>query len=134
MGDRSFATGVYNFRAGCYNRVNRAMPKDFNFYLQRVISDIKEKYKPEKIILFGSAVSGKRKKWSDADLVVIKRTKKKFCDRIEEIFSLVEHEISLDLLVYTPDEFQEMAKWNYFIQKEVLKKGRVLYESQEAIH
>jgi len=107
--------------------------KDFNFYLQQVVGDIKEKYKPEKIILFDSAVSGKRKKWSDADLVVVKKTKKRFCDRIEEVSSLVDHEIPLDLLVYTPDEFQEMAKWNYFIQKEVLKKDKVLYESQKAV-
>ncbi len=105
------------------------MQKDFNFYLQKVVEEIKNKYKPEKIILFGSAVSGKTKKWSDADLVIVKRTKKRFYDRIEEVSSLVEHHIPLDFLVYTPDEFQEMASWNYFIQKEVLKKGKILYES-----
>lgn len=98
-------------------------------YLLQVIDVIKKKYKPEKIILFGSRVKGKTKKWSDADLVIIKKTKKKFSDRIEEVSTLVDHKIPLDFLVYTPEEFQVMSGWNYFVQKEILAKGRVLYES-----
>ena len=105
------------------------MEKQFNFYLQQVIEEIKRKYKPEKIILFGSVASKEVRKWSDADLVIIKKTKKKFCDRIEEVSSLVEHNIPLDFLIYTPDEFREMSSWNYFIQKEILAKGKTLYES-----
>lgn len=105
------------------------MPEQFNFYLQQAVKEIKKKYKPEKIILFGSAASGKVRKWSDIDLVIIKKTKKKFCDRIEEVSTLVEHKIPLDFLVYTPEEFQSMSDWNYFVQKEILAKGRVLYES-----
>ncbi|HUS60227.1 MAG TPA: nucleotidyltransferase domain-containing protein [Nevskiaceae bacterium] len=105
------------------------MPKDFNFHLQQVVEEIRKKYKPEKIILFGSAARGKTRKWSDADLVVIKKTKKRFYDRIEEVSLLVEHNIPLDFLVYTPKEFREMAGWNYFVQKEILKKGKILYES-----
>ena len=105
------------------------MVKDFHFYRQQLVEEIKKKYKPQKIILFGSAVNGKTRKWSDADLVIIKKTKKNFYDRIEEVSSLVEHHIPLDFLVYTPAEFQAMSGWNYFIQKEVLEKGKILYES-----
>lgn len=105
------------------------MQKQPKSYLPQVVEEIKKKYRPEKIILFGSAATGKIRKWSDADLVIIKKTKKRFYDRIEEVSSLVEHKIPLDFLVYTPDEFQAMSKWNYFIQKEILAKGKILYES-----
>lgn len=105
------------------------MQKQLGFYLSQVVETIKKKYKPEKIILFGSAARGKIRKWSDADLVIIKKTKKGFYDRIEEVSTLVEHKIPLDFLVYTPEEFQAMSEWNYFVQKEILAKGKILYES-----
>jgi len=108
---------------------NKSAGQHFDFYLGEVIKEIKKKYRPERIILFGSAARGQTKKWSDADLVIIKNTDKKFYDRIEEVSLLVDHLIPLDILVYTPKELREMTKWNYFIQNEVLAKGKVLYEA-----
>ena len=45
--------------------------------LKRAIECIK-KYKPEKIILFGSYARGDADKYSDLDFVVIKKLKKDF--------------------------------------------------------
>ena len=48
--------------------------------LDRIIIDLKEKYNPQKVILFGSYASGKIRNFSDLDLLVIKDTKSKFFD------------------------------------------------------
>ena len=103
----------------------------FQKHLQKVTKIIVDKYRPEKIILFGSAASGNIHEDSDADIAVIKKTNKNFYDRIGEVSDLVPHGIPLDILVYTPEEFEIMRKdkYGYFVNDEIIGKGKVLYES-----
>ena len=103
----------------------------FQKHLQKVTKVIVDKYRPEKIILFGSAVDGDIHEDSDADLVVIKDTATNFYDRIGEVSGIVPHGIPLDILVYTPEEFlkMQMDKYGYFVNDEIIGKGKVLYES-----
>lgn len=105
------------------------MPDNLPQQLKQVLQQIKDRYRPQKIICFGSIVSGKTHRWSDADIIIIKNTPKRFFDRIQEVSSLIDHIIPLDLLVYTPKEFQEMSEWNHFIKNEVIKKGQLVYET-----
>lgn len=102
--------------------------KLMNQAIQQIVNELVEHYRPEKIILFGSNVSGQTHKWSDVDIVAIKKTDKNFYDRIGEVSSLISHETPIDILVYTPEEFERMARENYFIKNEVITKGKVLYE------
>ncbi|MEW6680913.1 MAG: nucleotidyltransferase domain-containing protein [bacterium] len=44
--------------------------KDLRQEAKRIASVLSKSYQPEKIILFGSAVSGKVNEWSDLDIVV----------------------------------------------------------------
>lgn len=97
--------------------------------LNGIIEILKRSYKPERIILYGSASQNRAKEWSDLDLVIIKKTNRRFYDRISEVSSLITHEVPVDILVYTPEEFLSMAKTNYFIRDEVLKRGKTIYES-----
>lgn len=96
--------------------------------IQQIVDELAKNYQPEKIILFGSAVSGKRHEWSDVDFVAIKKTDKGFYDRIQEASSSIPHPIPVDILVYTPEEFEKMAKESYFIKDEIIGKGKVVYE------
>jgi len=85
-------------------------------------------YEPEKIILFGSAARGDTDEYSDLDLIVIKKTDKRFVERLVEAGSFIPLELSVDILVYTPEEFQAMIEeGNPFIE-EALKDGKVLYK------
>ena len=103
----------------------------FQSYLQDIIKTIVEQYQPEKIILFGSAVDGNFRKDSDADLAIIKKTDKNFYDRVGEVSDMVEHDIPLDIFVYTPEEFDRMKsdKYGYFVREEILGKGKVVYDA-----
>jgi len=96
--------------------------------VQKIIDELVKNYQPEKVILFGSRANGKTHEWSDIDLAVIKNTNKKFRDRIREASASFEHILPVDLLIYTPGEFEKMAKENSFIKEEVIKKGQTVYE------
>lgn len=96
--------------------------------VQRIIDELVRNYQPEKVILFGSRVGGKTHKWSDVDLVAIKRTSKNFYDRIGEASSSFKHILPVDVIVYTPEEFEQMAMESRFVKEQVIKKGKVIYE------
>ena len=96
--------------------------------LKRIVSVLKTGYQPEKIVLYGSLAGGKVNRWSDLDLMVVKKTKKRFYDRIGEVLMLTNPREPVDFLVYTPSELQDMESYSYFIRDEVVKKGKILYE------
>ncbi len=98
--------------------------------LKRILHILKKNYKPEKIILFGSLANGNINEWSDIDLVLIKRSKKRFLDRIGEVIELCSPKLGTDFIVYTPKEFQYLLRVEPFIREEVLKKGKVIYEKE----
>ena len=96
--------------------------------VQQIIDELVKNYQPEKVILFGSRVVGKTHKWSDVDLVAIKKTSKNFYDRIGEASASFKHILPVDIIVYTPEEFVLMVMESRFVKEEVIKKGKVVYE------
>lgn len=95
------------------------------------IEDIKnqliKKYKPEKIILFGSAAWGKDE-IRDIDLLIIKSNSPHYgIDRMREVDALIEHNIALDMLFYKPEEIEERLKMGDPFVKKIFENGRVLY-------
>ena len=100
--------------------------------IQKEIETIKEqiikKYKPDKIILFGSAARGDFNLDSDVDLLIIKQDTPFYgADRIRELNRLIERTLPLDLLVYRPEEFNKRLEMEDPFLKAVLKEGKVLY-------
>ena len=100
----------------------------FQEELDRILERIR-RYRPQKVILYGSFARGDYHALSDIDLVIIEETDRSFFERIGEILSLCEPSISLEPLVYTPGEFERMREeGNPFIEQ-VLREGKVIYES-----
>ncbi len=96
--------------------------------LQRCVEVLVREYRPQRILLFGSLAQGRVHEYSDIDLIVIKDTDKPFWDRIWEVLRLLKSTESLDILVYTPEEWQEIQT-RLFFEKEVLPKSKVLYDA-----
>ena len=84
--------------------------------------------RPEKIILFGSYCSGEVSEWSDLDLVLIKETRVPFLDRVRQVLELLKPRVGVDVLVYTPDEFEQLSRERAFVRQEIVEKGEVIYE------
>ncbi len=96
--------------------------------LARYVQLLREQYAPQRILLFGSLTSGEIREWSDIDLVIIKETERKFLDRIREVLQLLRPQVGVDILVYTPDEFDQLVQQRAFVRDEIVGKGKVLYE------
>jgi predicted nucleotidyltransferase len=97
--------------------------------LQKMLPAIIDKYAPEKIILFGSLATGTVRESSDIDLVIIKKTTKRFLDRQLDVIRIADPDVATDFFVYTPEELAEGIKTSpHVFQKEIIAKGKVLYE------
>lgn len=98
--------------------------------LPSAIERIVSKLRPEKIILFGSYAYGNPTPDSDVDLLVIMKTKAKEVDRYIAVSNLLyPRQFPVDILVKTPKEIEvESRKKGNFFLREILTKGKVLYE------
>lgn len=96
--------------------------------LKKIVQRLKTNYKPERIILFGSLVDGRVGRGSDIDLIIIKQTEEDPWTRASKVDRFIEHNMPVELLVYTPEEIEERLQMNDFFVKEVLERGKVLYE------
>lgn len=101
--------------------------------LNKIVKTIVERYKPEKVILFGSYARGDFKGNSDIDLLVIKETNKRSVDRIGDVLDLVYQDeknwlLGIEPIVCTPKEFQASLKGGDFFIKKIIREGKVLYE------
>ncbi|HOL22411.1 MAG TPA: nucleotidyltransferase domain-containing protein [bacterium] len=98
------------------------------------ISESLKDYNPEKVILFGSYAWGTPGEDSDFDLLIIKRTNQKFFKRVPEARKyLYKINSAFDILVLTPEEIEKRRKMGDFFIKEILEKGKVLYERKKQL-
>ena len=99
---------------------------------QAAIDDVKrqivEKFKPNKIILFGSYAYGKPKRESDVDMLVIMNTRLKESQQEIRILRSIDYHFGLDLLVKTPASLKKRLRLGDVFLKEVVQKGKVIYE------
>lgn len=95
-----------------------------------LVDRIKEKYQPEKIILFGSFAYGTPDMSSDIDLLIVKETDMPFHKRWAEVCRIVSdlrHRIPFSPFVLTPNEWQVRCKMNDPFIQEIAEKGKILY-------
>jgi uncharacterized protein len=84
-------------------------------------------YRPERVILFGSIARNESDDLSDLDLVIIKETNDDFLSRIRKVFQILDFQTAIDILVYTPAEFEAMKERGNALIETVLEEGIVLY-------
>ncbi len=97
--------------------------------IDSLVKRIVAHYRPRKIILFGSAARGDYVDTSDVDLIVVAESDKTFTQRLAESAGIIP-DPHVDLLIYTPQEFEQMlAEGRRFLTR-ALAEGKVLYESQ----
>lgn len=94
---------------------------------------VAQKFRPEKIILFGSYAYGKPTEDSDVDLLIIMPRTRERGERMSvRIRHAVPRDFPLDLLVRTPAEVTRRLRWGDFFLREVMERGVVLYEANDA--
>lgn len=93
---------------------------------------IAEVYRPRQIILFGSYAYGNPGPDSDVDLLVILRGKTKDTGKAVEMRLKLHPDFPLDLLVRSPMAVRKRIAMGDCFMKEILEKGKVLYEEHSA--
>lgn len=99
--------------------------------LSRYVSLLRERENLERILIFGSLVTGDVHAWSDIDLVIVQDTDLPFWQRLREIRRLLQPTVGTDILVYTPGEWEEMKQKRPFFRQEILNKSKTLYERKQ---
>ena len=102
--------------------------KELEHELKRIMKMLRKDEEIRSILLFGSLARGDINRTSDIDMIIVKDTKKRFLDRLDEIYSTLIPNVALDVLVYTPEEFEAMKNKSAHVTNAV-KEGKILYES-----
>jgi hypothetical protein len=73
---------------------------------------VEQRFKPKLVILFGSRARGDYLKHSDYDIIVVSDSFEgiHFLDRLTMLFELWDYDYDLDILAYTPKEFEEKRR------------------------
>lgn len=98
--------------------------------LDEIVRRIVEVAHPEKIILFGSAVSGEMGPNSDLDILVIKRGEFHRGHLTEAIYmNLIGVGQAVDVIVVTSDDVERYRDSHPLVIAPALREGRVIYAS-----
>jgi predicted nucleotidyltransferase len=97
--------------------------------IDEMVRRIVDRFKPQKIILFGSLARGNARYDGDADILVImpvKGSKRKQATEID--VSLIGLDLPTDVIVVTPEELEKNRDRIGTIIYPAIREGKVLYE------
>jgi len=97
--------------------------------IRRVAGQIAARFRPRKIILFGSYAAGRPSADSDVDLLVVMDTRGNPLRAAARISAAVDHPFPLDILVFRPRELEASLRRRAVFATEVANAGLVLYEA-----
>lgn len=107
------------------------MNEEVKKIVSEIIEKLKSKYKPLRVVLFGSYAYGTPTDDSDLDLFILKVTQKKWVDRFVQVKRIIYNpdcKIPVSPLVYTPEELEDRLRIGDDFVKEIMEKGVLLYE------
>ena len=101
--------------------------------IDEILREVKDKIvrgvNPMRVVLFGSYASGIPKGDSDLDLLVIMESDEspiKRAARVSKIFR--DRKLPMDIIVRTPQEIKDRVDMGDSFVREILEKGKILYE------
>ncbi|MBU2462376.1 nucleotidyltransferase domain-containing protein [bacterium] len=100
--------------------------------LEKAIEIIIRVADPDRIILFGSRSRGDYKKESDYDLCIIKKGVEHRRRLAQQIYRyLYGIGASVDVIVETPERFEELKDNLFMVYKKIAMDGKVIYDKPD---
>jgi len=99
--------------------------------IRKVVQQIVERFRPEKIILFGSYAYGTPTRDSDVDLMVVMDTRENPLRMAGLISAAIDHPFPLDILVMSPSDLEEYLRERAVFPTQVVTRGLVLHEARD---
>ena len=94
--------------------------------IRRLAREIASRFRPERIMLFGSYAYGRPSPDSDVDLLVVMPTRNEI-DQAVRIRRKFDAPFPVDLIVRTPQGLARRLKWGDWFLREIVGQGKVLY-------
>ena len=98
--------------------------------IREIVQQIVERFRPQKVILFGSYAQGNPTQDSDVDLLIIMETNDQALHAAARISAGIDHPFPLDILVFRPSELKASLERKGVFATEVVAKGIVLHEAR----
>jgi predicted nucleotidyltransferase len=99
--------------------------------IRRFAHQVAERFRPEKIILFGSYAYGTPHADSDVDILVVMPARSQHTQAVRIRWE-IPAPFPMDLLVRTPQNLQWRLEEGESFHTEIVTKGKVLYEKSHA--
>lgn len=96
--------------------------------LRRVVEVLSQVEGIQRVSLFGSCARGRRDLFTDLDLLVVWETDERAVDRLKFLYGLLNVPVDLDVICYTPAEFQELRELPFL--RRIVSEEVVLYEKK----
>ena len=97
--------------------------------IRKAAQKIVDEVDPEKILLFGSFAYGEPTPDSDVDLFIVMKTSLRPVDRVRRVSAVLDpRPFPIDIIVRTPAELAEQLRVNDCFIREIVDKGKVVYE------
>ncbi len=100
--------------------------------IQEVARRIGEEFSPQRVILFGSYAYGRPTPDSDVDMLVITSFEGNAVAKSVEIQLKVRPPFPIELIVRSPEKVRERLEMGDGFMREILTKGKTLYETNDA--
>jgi predicted nucleotidyltransferase len=95
--------------------------------IRRFAREVAQRFSPEKIILFGSYAYGRPHADSDVDILVVMPARDEISQAVR-IRMAVPAPFPMDFLVRTPEHLRRRLEQGDQFLREIVSKGKVLYE------
>ena len=108
------------------------VPSNIKDEIDRMIERLVARYKPDLVVLFGSAARGEFGEDSDVDLLIVKKTRRRPIWRRVDARKAMDARIPVDVIVYSPSEFERLVRDVNSFVSQVIEEGTVLYKRDTA--
>ena len=97
--------------------------------LRHLVNILVREVEPDRIILFGSRARGENEEQSDYDICILKTGVMQRRKLAKQIYRLL-YDINapVDVIVETPERFEQLKDNRFLIYKDIAKHGQVIYE------
>jgi len=99
--------------------------------INKIVRQIVNRFRPQKVILFGSHAYGTSTADSDVDLLVVMQTEENSLHTAAHISASIDHPFPLDILVIKPTDLVIALQEKNIFETEVVNKGVILYEAED---
>lgn len=99
---------------------------EFDRALQEIKEQLIQKFRPSKVILFGSVAKGIFNETSDIDLCVVQDTDNKR-QLLTDMYVEIESEVPFDIVLYTNKEWNECVKDTSAFAYQINNTGVTIY-------